>query len=344
MNQLPKSSDELKQILKAAAKMSDRNYLIYDTFKSITGIPMSLILRHYDSWTEACKDADVTPGQASPQNITPRYSKGKHHALSEVKRIAAILGTDTLSRSELNSHNPEVKAATVANLWGGWNKALEAAGLKTHPLFYENIPIAELAKEFLIVFHELKGKVPTAHQISRRSRHGKNTFTRKFGSYSAFKIKVIEYLLSNEKLTADARLVLESCLDSLGTKHRFEAEILPRPHAKGRHLGFRAFAFAPTYEAEVVSLFSSVADELGFEIVAQRSAFPDCEARRLIDRIRKRYEKCLIEFEFRSSDYKKHRHPLKGCNLIICWEHNWVDCPLEVLELKSEINRLPGWK
>jgi len=31
-------------------------------------------------------------------------------------------------------------------------------------------------------------------------------------------------------------------------------------------------------------------------------------------------------------------HDLKGCDLIVCWENNWPECPLEVLELKSMVS------
>jgi len=187
--------------------------------------------------------------------------------------------------------------------------------------------------------------VPTVQQLSRRSKHGKNSFTRRFDShYPVFKVAAIERLLSIGKLSEETCVMLKTHLDSLKCETTSQSEASPPPHAKGRHLGFRAFAFAPTYEAEVVSLFSSIADELGFEIIAQRPAFPDCEARRLDDRRRARYKKCLIEFEFRSSDYQKHHHPVKGCDLIVCWGHDWMECPLEVLELSSRIKRLPGWK
>jgi hypothetical protein len=99
-----------------------------------------------------------------------------------------------------------------------------------------------------------------------------------------------------------------------------------------------------TYETEVVSMFGAVAEELGFEIVAQREAFPDCEARRRLESSRNRYRKCLIEFEFRSRDFRKHHHPTAGCDLIVCWEHDWKECPIEVIELSSAIRRLDGWK
>jgi len=52
----------------------------------------------------------------------------------------------------------------------------------------------------------------------------------------------------------------------------------------------------------------------------------------------------LIEFELQSSDFKSHKHPADGCDLIVCWEDDWKSCPIEVLELKSAIQRLPGWR
>ncbi len=47
-----------------------------------------------------------------------------------------------------------------------------------------------------------------------------------------------------------------------------------------------------------------------------------------------------IEFEFRSSHFKLHNHDPKECDIIVCWEHDWKDCPLEVIELKKEIEKL----
>jgi hypothetical protein len=35
-------------------------------------------------------------------------------------------------------------------------------------------------------------------------------------------------------------------------------------------------------------------------------------------------------------------HDLKGCDMIVCWEHNWPECPLEVLELKSLVKQWSG--
>ncbi|HET6935499.1 MAG TPA: hypothetical protein VFI72_11725 [Candidatus Angelobacter sp.] len=42
-----------------------------------------------------------------------------------------------------------------------------------------------------------------------------------------------------------------------------------------------------------------------------------------------------LRIEFESSNFFKQGHNAKGCDLIVCWEHNWRECPIAVLELKS---------
>jgi hypothetical protein len=49
-----------------------------------------------------------------------------------------------------------------------------------------------------------------------------------------------------------------------------------------------------------------------------------------------------IEFEFRSRTFRDHGHDPDGCDLIVCWEHNWPECPLEVVELRKVIDDLEG--
>jgi hypothetical protein len=69
-------------------------------------------------------------------------------------------------------------------------------------------------------------------------------------------------------------------------------------------------------------------------------AYPDCEARRCIDPRQNRWQSVRIEFEFCSSNFREHGHDPAGCDLIVCWEHDWPDCPLEVIELRSIIATL----
>jgi hypothetical protein len=46
-----------------------------------------------------------------------------------------------------------------------------------------------------------------------------------------------------------------------------------------------------------------------------------------------------IEIEHESRNFLRHGHDPKGCDLIVCWEHNWEECPLEVVELRKAVER-----
>ena len=44
-----------------------------------------------------------------------------------------------------------------------------------------------------------------------------------------------------------------------------------------------------------------------------------------------------IEFEYDSKSFLVHKHNQDGADLIVCWTHNWQECPkrIEVIELSS---------
>jgi len=106
----------------------------------------------------------------------------------------------------------------------------------------------------------------------------------------------------------------------------------------GAIINFRGLTYAPVNEQGVVFLFGKMNDELDIKIETIQDAFPDAigiDYRNRTDvGLRKR-----IEFEFLSSNYN---HPLDGCDILVCWEHDWKDCPesIEVIELKSELGKI----
>jgi hypothetical protein len=55
-------------------------------------------------------------------------------------------------------------------------------------------------------------------------------------------------------------------------------------------------------------------------------------------------QRVRVEFEYESKNFRTHKHPPTGCDLIICWRHNWPDCPgnLEVIELSRVVGKVPG--
>lgn len=60
---------------------------------------------------------------------------------------------------------------------------------------------------------------------------------------------------------------------------------------------------APLNEQEAVYVFALVARELNFNMEAIGTSFPDCEAKRRIDRKGERWQKVRIEFEYLSSEF-----------------------------------------
>jgi hypothetical protein len=108
-------------------------------------------------------------------------------------------------------------------------------------------------------------------------------------------------------------------------------------------MDFRGLRHEPVNEQGVVLLFGMVAKELGYTVEAVQSGFPDCEAKRQI--APQRWQRVHLEFEFESRNFRDHGHSLTGCDVIVCWRHNWPDCPrhLEILELSSLIKSLPTY-
>jgi Homing endonuclease associated repeat len=111
------------------------------------------------------------------------------------------------------------------------------------------------------------------------------------------------------------------------------APILPDRPIFGAPMAETALACGPTNENGVIFLFGSLARELGFAVMRIQTEFPDCLALRYIGD--DRWQLIRIEFEYESRNFLKHMHDPKGCDLIVCWVHNWKECPIEVVELRE---------
>lgn len=93
--------------------------------------------------------------------------------------------------------------------------------------------------------------------------------------------------------------------------------------------------YAPENELGVVYLFAELAKRWRLRIDRIQAAFPDCLAYQKTQRGERRIR---IEFEYRSSSFKLHQHPVRGCDWVVCWEHDWPDAPssLNFIELRRE--------
>jgi hypothetical protein len=108
----------------------------------------------------------------------------------------------------------------------------------------------------------------------------------------------------------------------------------------GAPMSLPAMAYEPVNEMGVMVLFSMLAQQLGFVIESVQGGFPDCQAK--IEVEPGRWQHFRIEFEYESLQFKKHGHDPSQCDMIVCWRHNWKNCPpnLQVLELSKIVENL----
>jgi hypothetical protein len=100
--------------------------------------------------------------------------------------------------------------------------------------------------------------------------------------------------------------------------------------------------WSPTNEMGVVALFIEYRTQLGFPIVEFiRPQFPDAA---VFEQRGKGYTRKYIEFEYKSRGYKVHLASKRKCHYVVCWEHDWKECPIPVIELKAEIPKILGKK
>jgi len=104
----------------------------------------------------------------------------------------------------------------------------------------------------------------------------------------------------------------------------------------GERIDLPVLNYAPLNEMGVILLFGYYLRDLGFSHLEEiRAGFPDAIGMQKVDE--RKYRRVRIEFEFKSRNFITHDHRVEDCDVIICWEDNWADCPLEVIELKSAL-------
>jgi hypothetical protein len=110
-----------------------------------------------------------------------------------------------------------------------------------------------------------------------------------------------------------------------------------RKRVFGDKVAFKSLSCAPVNELGVVYLFGVLHDTFGFKIESIQAGFPDCIARRPVGP--NRWEEVRIEFEYDSRSFVSHGHDPSGVDMIVCWKHNWLQCPkeIEIIELSSQM-------
>jgi hypothetical protein len=246
-------------------------------------------------------------------------SYDKESVLVHLKSLAEQLGQDTISIADLKEHG-EVSVGTLYKKFGGFSKLLIEAGMTPGRIY--NRDKKDMIESLGSLMNNLQ-REPTQAEISRHLPYNARHFINDFGSMK------------------NAFDLAQECVNTLGASlKKINLNIKEKKDRRryGELIQFRGMQHAPVNELGVVFLFGMIAHELNFRVESVQAGFPDCDAK--YKRPDGTFERVAIEFEFKSSSFQQHNHDPEKCDLIVCWENDWKNCPLEVIELSTILKEL----
>lgn len=272
----------------------------------------------------------------------------KKKVIEEIKRIAKENKLHTVSLS-IFKNNSDVSITRMWKTFNSWREAVELAGLEPDTT---KLPKTkdELGENLFLICKNING-IPNIMQFQRNSKIALNSYKRNYGNHWSdiligFK-KWLKEKYPNSKfinLISNKTKIIPSKKQSSDHKHfTFIGPSKKGLVNFGEEINFRGLGHAPVNEQGVVFLFSKISEDLGFKIEAIQTDYPDCVGKRLVNANKKIYQSVAIEFEYCSSNFYQHGHDVSKCDVIVCWIHDWKECPLEVIEvieLKEVIKKL----
>jgi HNH endonuclease len=266
----------------------------------------------------------------------------KEEIIAAIQECATRLG-HVPSQAEMRGERG-ISRRAFARQFGNYTKALRACGFDGQGSGFM-LSMEDLFKEWAGIVRDSR-KVPSMAEYQLRSQHSCGPLRRRFGSWQHVPAGMLQY--------AEENGLAEQWADVLEITRRHGqreasggatpgpwkgwnsgSKILTDRPVYGASLIAGSMGFAPVNEMGVVYLFGGMARELGFIVLWMGTSYPDCEAFREVEP--GRWQRVRIEFEFESRNFMHHFHDPKECDLIVCWEHNWPECPLEVVELRGKI-------
>jgi hypothetical protein len=268
--------------------------------------------------------------------------------VQEILRVSRAVAPRKLTK-QLFKRESSIPENRIRYYFGTWNKAVAAAGLRPNPSgpppsSHKSLGDDELLAEIGVLW-EKHGRRPSEALMNSDGKFSTKPYKKRWGSFSQ---GVDEYIRrfgeGNSASSAQQRSPSEVAVRTtvaIPETHKPKATAKRDRVLFGEPIEFRGLRFAPVNEQGVVYLFGMVSRELGFLLESVRTEFPDCEGKRALDRAETRWQHVRIEFEYRSRNFYEHGHDPEQCDLIVCWIHDWEDCPIEVLELKTAVTLLP---
>jgi len=231
--------------------------------------------------------------------------------------------------------------------FANYTEAMREAGCETRGGGYK-IELESLFVDWAQVARKL-GKLPTLAEFQLHGKYSQRPLVDRFRTWREVPRGFQDFAERNgmaEEFADVVALVSEqrNCRETTRAlalrecKHDLQpagSKLLKDWPVYGPLLNLPGVRHEPTNEDGVIHLFGIMGLKLGFTVLHIQPAFPDCRALREVEP--DKLQEVWIEFEFQSKNFLLHGHEWSGCDLIVCWEHNWPECPLEVIELKKEV-------
>ena len=273
----------------------------------------------------------------------------KEEIIREIRKVAEHLNVKHLKQQDFIL-NSTVPINTVKYHLGTWVEAVKAAGLESYRNYdpIENPDLVQdedLLKE-LVRLYRMSGTPPTPDTLKAHGAFSLEYYTARWQSLSKAFWRAREVF--PDSFVDPVVSVSPDPVPDPSSIRLIPKTIKPKRPAKverklGDPLEFRGLRFSPVDRDGVVFLFGMLAVELGFELEFVSSERPHAEGRRYFDIHREQWKHLKVEFIFKSSGFS----PVPAasgetCDLLVCWEHDSEDCPVEILELKGIIREISG--
>lgn len=250
----------------------------------------------------------------------------REEMITQLLEVAAKLGSRHVPQWEFD-RRAGVSHFRIRRAFGSYGGFLAAAGLDASP--NRRVSHDELLRSVRNACVTAGGLIGR-NEFRRRSEHTIELYKRRWGSWKNVLIALRDWA---ERHDPDFPHFAALPKPDDPKPVILVESVAPR---YGAPMDFRGISNEPINEHGVVMVFGILARELGFSVERVASTFPDCEAKRcMVDG----WTRVRIEFEFQSRNFERHGHDPAGCDLIVCWENNWPEAPIEVLDLKAEVEK-----
>jgi hypothetical protein len=275
----------------------------------------------------------------------PEKYETREEIMAAIKENAKRLGRAP-SWNEL-AKQIHVKVWVMRRLFGSYTRALKECNFAGRASC-RRVEMRALFEDWARMVRKLK-RIPSSNEYAYMSKYSEGPLRRRFHGWKNVPNGMKRFVEENgwqEKWKDVLELIAEFRPPKGGRKGRGRVPLTNQPGNPAKKLEGRPvygapmrpcpLAYSPINESGVIFLFGAVAAELGFMVTRVQSDFPDCEAMRRIEG--DRWQRVTIELEYESRNFLMHAHDVKGCDLIVCWRHNWPECPLEVVELSKALS------